>query len=234
MSLKDSEVATLLIQEHSFLKAEIVSLSNNYKSHVQYSQIGITAIIALFGFMFQTAFQPGASFVVFLMYASTVFVGYAAFTILETQHLINTLGAYLSVQEEKINLLAEKDVLFWETILCPLIFNLPSVERKLRYPGTYLFIFQILMMSVILVAIPFYFLADPTKYHAERRHVVAAWIDVTMAIATLVAIIVVTSDVLGKDNLWKRTRTDAVKQSYTSFKESVTSSRSANAGSDIT
>jgi hypothetical protein len=90
------------------------------------------------------------------------------------------------------------------------------------------------MMSVILVPIPLYFLADPAKYQAERRHVVAAWIDVTMAIATIVAIVVVTSDVLGKENLWKRTRSDAVNQSYVSFKESIVSSRSTNAGENIT
>lgn len=77
-------------------------------------------------------------------------------------------------------------------------------------------------------------MADPTKYHAERGHVVAAWVNLTVAVVTLLAIIGVTSDVLGKHNLWTRTRTDAVKQSYDAFKEQIALSRSGKAEDEIT
>jgi hypothetical protein len=236
--LKDNEVASLLMQEHSFLKAEIVALTNNYKAHVQYSQIGITAIIALFALISQTKaesfFQPGAGTIIFISYAVTAYVGYAAFTIIETQYLINTLGAYLSVQEDKINLLAEKDVIFWEKTLCPALFKWKSVKPKSTYPGGYLFFFQIVLMLMVVIALPIHLLVHPATYHAKLWHIEAAWVNIVLSIVTLAIIARVTSDVLGKDNLWKRTRDIAREQSFPEFENAVRSSRSIGPSSDGT
>jgi hypothetical protein len=231
MGLKDNEVATLLIQEHSFLKGEIATLTNHYKGHVQYTQIGITAAIALFALISQSGqsfLQPGAGTVTFLMYAITFFVGYAAFTVLETQYLINTLGAYLSVQEDKINLLAKKDVVFWETTLCPYLFDLTSLKgNRLRYPGTYLFIFQWLMMVIMLIPLSLLSFFDQSKYQPNRIYILLFWFNVAVAALTLLAIFLVTRDVLGKGNLWKRTRARAIELSYKGFTIDMVETKSA-------
>lgn len=225
--LKENELATLLIQEHSFLKAEIIALTGNYKSHVQYFQIGVTAVVALLTLIAQTNsnLQHAAGVLLFLMYAVTIFVGYGAFTIIETQHLINTLGAYLSVQEDKINLLAGKNVVFWETTLCPSVFSLKSARPRYSYPGPYLFTFQMLIMIVMVAAIPVYFLVEPAKYSAAPWQIKAAWANLGFSLATLLAIAFVTNDVLGKNRLWSRTRKEALEKSFFSFEQGVHSSR---------
>jgi hypothetical protein len=158
-AIENADILDLLMRKYSLHKQEIIAQITNYKAHSRHFQVIAAVLLVAIPLAIEKP-QYSISLATawpwcILVLCFTTIANYFLFDVIESQYAIQVLAARAKILEEKINELAHKRVLIWETAGAELFWSKKKIVG-IAYPTRYLLIYQALIVVGFTLFLPLY------------------------------------------------------------------------------
>lgn len=160
--LEKKDVANLFLQTYQILKQEILLQITSIKTHVRYSQAVVTALISVVSFLYVNndyslaISDETATLWILLLLAATTVICYLLYAILEAIFAMHALGEYLSSVENRLNRVAGRKIIVWESEVVGKLYNGLFPFRNVPLPLSLMNIYVWLAVFALVVCFPLY------------------------------------------------------------------------------